>query len=286
MSRREGPLPVRATVPGGVWRDGRRELEVPLRPISAEDEAFLLVESAAGTLPSEMATALLGRCIAGPDGAEVASGLSIGDREALLLQLRRITLGDGMECVIGCHVCGERMELTLRASDLLLPPYDALEAAYELSLPTEEGTYEIRFRVPAATDLDRAARLARRDPAEGENELLRRCVLHVERAGTDVTSETLPPNVRAAVAREMTARDPQAELGLDLRCPSCSAELSVVLDTATFLLQELEDKAERLLQEVHTLALRYHWSEADILAMSPQRRGRYLELVIGSGASR
>ena len=35
-------------------------------------------------------------------------------------------------------------------------------------------------------------------------------------------------------------------------------------------------------REVHTLALRYHWSEGEILALTRPRRRRYLELLAES----
>jgi hypothetical protein len=37
--------------------------------------------------------------------------------------------------------------------------------------------------------------------------------------------------------------------------------------------------AARLLEEVHVLALHYHWAERDILALTTARRGRYLQLL-------
>lgn len=36
---------------------------------------------------------------------------------------------------------------------------------------------------------------------------------------------------------------------------------------------------ERLYEEVHVLALHYHWSEAQILALSTLKRRRYLALL-------
>jgi hypothetical protein len=178
------------------------------------------------------------------------------------------------------------MELELRASDLLVPPYEDFAAVYALDLSSEGVSYRLRFRLPTAEDLNAAAALARRSPAEGEDELFRRCVIGAEAAGEEMPALDLPAPIRAAVTDEMGDRDPQAELALELHCPSCSAESSVVFDAATFLLQELDRRAARLLEEIHTLALRYHWSETDILAMSARRRGQYLGLLASAGGRR
>ena len=265
---------------------GRRSArELALRPVSGTDEAFLL-ESALASLPSERATSLLARCLDEPDAAELAGRLTAGDREALLLHLRRISLGDSMECLVSCPACGDRMELTLRASELLVPPYGRVEAEHELDCPLDGVSYRIRFRLPNADDLDAAAALARRSPERAEDELFGRCVLSAEADGEEVPARALPAPVRAAVTEAMAERDPQAELELELGCPACSTRFSVVFDAAAFLLQELDRRAEGLLEEVHALALRYHWSEADILAMSARRRGQYLELLASAGGPR
>jgi hypothetical protein len=53
------------------------------------------------------------------------------------------------------------------------------------------------------------------------------------------------------------------------------------LDTAALLWDEITARAGALLHEVHRLASAYGWSEAQILALSPARRARYLALVEG-----
>jgi hypothetical protein len=80
----------------------------------------------------------------------------------------------------------------------------------------------------------------------------------------------------------MADRDPQAEIELDLACPVCNTAFSVVFDTAEFFLQELDQRAAQLTQDVHTLAWHYHWSERDILQLPRRRRARYLELIAGA----
>ena len=273
---------VLVTIPGGLWLAGqasgsRPQKEVALRAVDSEDEVFVL-DTADGP-PSQRATALLARCLR--DGEEVARALTVGDREALLLHLRRLTIGDRMDCVLRCpaETCGERMELGLAASSLLLAPYPDPLPTYELRVDEGGRAYAVTFRLPTAADLDIAASLARTDPASGAAAILRDCVLSASRDGVPIDARELPEPVTSALNDTMSARDPQAELELDVRCPSCGRAFSAMFDTATFFLRELEQRAVRLLQEVHALALHYHWSETEILRMSPRRRARYLELV-------
>jgi hypothetical protein len=50
-------------------------------------------------------------------------------------------------------------------------------------------------------------------------------------------------------------------------------------DTTAFFFNELRLAAGQLLREVHALALHYHWSEADILNLTRDRRRTYLSLL-------
>jgi hypothetical protein len=287
---------VRVAIPGGVWGDAAQRTDGPLRelalrPVSGEDEAFLL-DTADLASPSARATALLARCLGdGDDDGDVertARALTVGDREALLLQLRRLTIGETFDCVLPCPAdgCGERMELELRVSNLLVPTYDDVRRTYELSAEVDGVRYDVSFRLPTAADLDEVALTARDDPARGADALLARCLCTATRDGVEVHVDALAPAVRRAIADEMAQRDPQAEIELELACPVCGSAFAVVFDTAAFFLQELDERAARLLHEVHTLALHYHWSERDILQMPRRRRARYLELVGESATAR
>lgn len=285
---------VRVAIPGGVWSDAAQRTDGPLRelalrPVSGEDEAFLL-DTANLASPSARATALLARCLDDEAGdvERTAHALTVGDREALLLQLRRLTIGETFDCVLPCPAagCGERMELELRVANLLVPAYDDVQRTYALSTEAEGARYDVAFRLPTAADLDAVAVVARDDPARGADALLARCVCAATRDGAAVDVSALAPAAREAIADEMARRDPQAEIELELACPVCGNAFSVVFDTASFFLQELDERATRLLHDVHTLATHYHWSERDILQMPRRRRDRYLELVSESTAAR
>ena len=73
----------------------------------------------------------------------------------------------------------------------------------------------------------------------------------------------------------MEELDPLAFLPLSIECARCKHQWLVLLDIGTLLWQEISVSAERLLQDVHTLALAYGWSETEILSMSDARRKNF-----------
>jgi hypothetical protein len=82
----------------------------------------------------------------------------------------------------------------------------------------------------------------------------------------------------------MADLDPQAEVRLVMTCPECGGDVSAVLDAAGPVLDELTPSTDQLYAELHSLALHYHWSERDILALEVPSRRRYLALIADSVA--
>ena len=77
----------------------------------------------------------------------------------------------------------------------------------------------------------------------------------------------------------MELADPQANVQLPLDCVDCGHRWLSSLDIVSFLWKEIDHFATTLLREVAALALAFGWREADILAMSDQRRQLYLQMI-------
>lgn len=273
-----GSIPI--TLPGGCWRNGALQRDALLRPLRGEDELFL-AEEAEGLTPARRTTLTLARCLErlgdeAPVSDETARALTAGDREAILLHLRRATFGEQVTSVLRCPrtECDERMDLELRVADLLVPPAESPAPVHETAI----GGHAVRFRLPNGGDLEEAAVLARRDVNAAARLVLERCVVDDGGAASADIARELP-----AV---MAERDPQAELVLHLVCTKCERPFTALFDTASFLFGELAARRGALYREVHQLAFHYHWSEADILGMTAARRRRYLELLTEALAPR
>jgi hypothetical protein len=193
--------------------------------------------------------------------------MPLGQREALLLDLRRRLFGPKLDGLTACPACQTAVEFSLE-----VPPSEAGESlpAEAALVPVNVGEYALAVRPPSAADLRRAA-------AEGRP-LWEFGASRVERAGQAVNADELPLEVVAEVEAALRAADPLALIEVELTCPACGRRWVALLDTAAYLFQELESWAHETLWTVHQLATAYSWSEAEILSLSPWRRQYYLEL--------
>jgi hypothetical protein len=270
-------------LPGGIRLAGSWRRDAVLRPLTGRDEEFLQASTLA---PAARTSAVLARCLCrvGPVssvGAEIARALSIGDREALLLHLRRLTLGEVMPCLLKCPNadCAEKLDLALQVWELLLPPYRHADDVHEMSIASGDIRYRVRFRLPNGADQEHAAALVAGSPESATELLLRRCVQEIVDEQTGEAVQPTPAPVADALADEMAKLDPQAEIILDLVCPACRAPFRAPFDIADYFHREICGEESDLLRQVHLLAFHYHWSERDILRLSRRKRLRYVELL-------
>jgi hypothetical protein len=272
-------------LPHGYWIGGVCHRDADLHPVTGNDEAFF-VEAGDRLLPAEKATALLARCVARVGSLDhvtpdLARSLTMGDREALLLQLRRLALGDRLQAAVRCpdDDCRGQMDVPLNVTDLLLAPYKHSRERYDVTIPTDATTYRLRVRVPTGGDVEAAARIAVTNPQAAADGLARALVDSVV-GDREERVEPLPAAVARALPDALSELDPQAEVRLTLACVECGRRIAALFDAASYVFHEIAGGMKQLYREVHLLAFHYHWSEAEIMGMTPGRRRRYVGLLV------
>ncbi|TVP69189.1 MAG: hypothetical protein EA339_15010 [Rhodobacteraceae bacterium] len=189
---------------------------------------------------------------------ESAADMPLGARDAALMRLRIAMSGPDVPCVDTCPSCRTELELVAPLPDLL-----ALQNGDVVPLVLSDGPCDARPL--SARDLVAVADLPRR---EARAQLARAV------AGRAVAADDL-----TTVEDWLEAADPLAHVTFDLACSACGTAWSRVFDIVPVLWEELRANARGLITEIHTLASAYHWTEAEILAVPPERRALYLSMV-------
>ena len=213
--------------------------------------------------PLDRALLAIAMAVPGEDYGTLAAW-PLGRRNAALSQLRRACFGQMLTGWVACPQCGERLEFSLDAEKLYS---DAQDVAEEIII---DGR---RFRPLTSRDL--AGVVNESNEQAAALKLMRQCYLD----GGDFDSSTFSLEEIDAISEQLAQADPLAETLLELQCAECGHSWNEPLDMAAWLWTEIEARARRLLLDVHTLAAAYSWSEAEILSLSEQRRGLYMEMV-------
>jgi hypothetical protein len=261
----------------GLRRRGREERCARLAAPEAQERFRLLREHRAGT-PARRVTALLEASVtaigeAGAPSADELRALTVGDRDRLVLALHGALSGDELPCVFPCG-CGETLELEMSVGALLGAADGG--GAQERTESAPSGA-TVHVRAATGADHERAAAIAVADPAAAAAGLIDGCVL--EARNPDGLPCKLDDELRDLAARLLAELDPAADIELRGACPACGETVTALLDPGGYVWRELERWGAQAQLEVHLLAGAYHWSEAEILGMDPERRARYIELV-------
>lgn len=175
------------------------------------------------------------------------------------------------------------MDLGLSISDILVAPNKNAKAIHETAINMNSIDYNVKFRLPTGADQEAVAKLAHRDPDAASELLLQQCIDEIKKNGTKIEFENnLPVVLVESLSKRMAELDPQAEILLDLTCPTCKQDFLANFDIGDYFFRELITHSQQLYREVHILALHYHWSENGILNMSHLKRQVYLKLLSDS----
>ena len=196
---------------------------------------------------------------------------TIGQRDACVLELRQQTLGDRIEAYAECPACRNGLEFELSCTALLASASDS--DAIWTTVEQDGRSWELRG--PNSRDL--ALAIAEADPKQAREILLSRCV-RGEAGGAEAMMRN--EDESALLAGRLSDLDPLAEVLVDLRCELCGERWQALFDIVTFFWNELHARSRRLLQEIDLLARTYGWTEGEVLRMSEQRRGLYVEMAL------
>ncbi|HUG24245.1 hypothetical protein [Piscinibacter sp.] len=240
----------------GGWGDG-------LRPFG--DAADLGLDFGSTNRPG-LVTSLLAQGDA-PSVRDFWWAQTVSRRTAALLRLLALTDGRAqLALTASCAsaACGEAFEFDLPLSAL---PDGAVDGE-PIAVPLGDGR-SAALRRPTGDDLRRWRDAAPSSRREAVRSMLDALVV----VGQVSTGD------EAHVAEAIAAMDPLVAFSVACRCPACGAANDVAVDLEALALKRLASRQRALLLEVHRFASAYGWTEAEVLAVPPARRARYLELI-------
>jgi hypothetical protein len=261
----------RIAVPRGIpiSEKGQWVSHVLLRQFAGDDErAFAELSSVP---PLTRVNAFLERVVSFEEGttAELLPQLSIGDKVALILHVRRLELGDRLDCIVSCTKCGKSMSVVLSVSRLLnhVSPPQSLSYAVEAC--------GFRLQIQPLTIRDQDMLLNAKEGEDLEEALARACIV----SSDSQLPEKLPGLVIQAIGSKLQEVDPLSDIALDITCPECGHKFHTSFNPEDFVFGELGIGHGDLESEIHWLAMHYHWGEKEILSLPVRRRRKYISLI-------
>jgi hypothetical protein len=216
-------------------------------------------------------TDVLAAC--GPPGRDLEFywDLPVSARTAGLLGLAALDGADAIDVELRCPDCSQPLEISLGVDELLDREGSAID---RLTLVAESGVV-MELRRPTGRDQATWAATAFTDERAWRQAAASRIC-----DGTGALDDEMLDRIE----RALDEADPLLRAAVETACPDCGAVSQQDVDLIACALERLRRAQHIAIETVHQMASHYHWSEAEILAMPPWRRERYLSLLAREAA--
>jgi len=225
-------------LPGGgiIDADGTRHSEIEVRELTGADEEALSKAEINKTMDRYMNEIVKRGLVRvgeheAPINPTLLGELLVGDREMVLLAIRRATYGDSMELTMICPACASAVDANYDLANEI--PIRKLEDPMQrrIEVKLRDGRTAIA-RLPTAADQDALLRLTGKTLPEANSVLLSRCLITID--GMPANSLAAVQNLgiidRRTILDEMTDIQPGPKYGeVMVECPGCGRESPSVI---------------------------------------------------------
>lgn len=224
-----------------------------IRKVRGHEEALLYDASLTA---GHLVTALIQGCLVRLGDLErinsgVISQLYTADRNYLLLELRRITLGNRLRASYLCPGCGSDASVTEDLSQIAVRRLNDGEALAAIELALEDGYVdrdgtlhtELALTLPRGVDEEVVAPMAEKDPLKARDAFLLRSIKRfgtlpraaLEAYGVKILRD-LTLGDRRAIDNALNGQTPGADLTRQVGCSACGRSFTTVMDMTNFFL--------------------------------------------------
>ena len=236
---------------GYVDAAGNNHRRAFLRKMRGHEEALLYDPALAG---GRLVSELLGGCILRLGDleqvdAQILAELYSADRNYLLLELRRITLGDRMPATYHCTGCRSPVAVTEDLATLDVRHFPEGELPQDIHLELEDGYVDrhgqrhttLTLTLPRGGDEQFVASLADKDPLKAQDALMLRCIKKfgdlpkaaLEAYGVKILRE-LTMGDRLRLQGSFNGQTPGVNFVRQVQCGACGTQFEGLLDVANF----------------------------------------------------
>ena len=224
-----------------------------------------------GTDRPTVVTALLSRC-SDQLPSEAWWGEPVGARIASLLRIAAATDGvNAFTVQLQCALaeCQSAFEIVLPLDEVI--GNGGATVADRITVTLADGR---RVTVRPPTGNDQREWGSRRYSSQHEAALAIASRLVIEPHMSTIDASAID-----IIAAALAAADPLVSFTVSCTCPACGRPNETTVDLEMLALRRIAARRQALLQDVHALACAYGWTEQETLAIPPERRAEYRQLI-------
>lgn len=238
-------------LPLGLIQGNAVVRDVVLKPMTAGTRRSLSSRKSQKN-PAAGMTSLLGSCceqIGGiPPTPQLIDSLTTGDRDFMLLSLRRISIGPILKAQMTCPRCQEEISFDLSTDDIKIKTCELgqdyrIEGSFPVTdLKNENLGLDVVIRFPVGYDQSVISNINKVDPLEATYQLYARLIKSWSKNGNPVENpntlsfiDSIPLNEIEWLESELRSKLPGPDWMVTLTCELCSKKTLLDLSDTDFL---------------------------------------------------
>lgn len=238
---------------GYIDQAGRAHRRATIRKMRGHEEALLYDPTlTAGRLVTELIRSCLVRLgdLTTVD-SDVVSQLYTADRNYLLLEMRRVTLGDRLRASYLCPRCGGDVSVMEDLSQVEVRRLDDGQTLADIELELEDGYVDregtlhtdLTVTLPRGVDEEFVSPMAEKDPLKAQDALILRCIKRfgtlpkaaLEAYGVKILRD-LTLGDRRRLHEALNGETPGVNFRRSMRCGQCGTTFEGVMDVSNFFI--------------------------------------------------
>jgi len=232
------------TLPCGFFRDGKVHTDARIAAMTGLTRKAIAKDDVRNN-PIRVTDVILSHCLksVGPYTAinKILPDLVIGDRDHLILEIRRISMGDEVSAGVECGECKAKVDLKFNLDELemvKLDPEDYSVVDGEMTYRLNGKNFNALCRFPKGKDQGLVLQMANKNPVAASYGLYVACLLEWgDKKGPFETSffEGLSVRVIDEFEDAFMSFQPGPIMKMDAPCPACSANIDFTFRGSDFL---------------------------------------------------
>ena len=226
----QAPAGPEVKLPGGLVVDGQLVTTAEVRELTGLDEEAIAKAATTGKALSILLQRGLVKIGDKAATAEDLDNLLSGDRDAILLGIRKITFGDTVKYNMTCPNCVVTQDVTISLTDNV--PVKTLDNQLERTWRVETNKGYVTVSLPTGATQKKLFENVDKSAAEINTMLLAGCVLSVNDVPSMGASTVLNIGIgdRAKIIDEVLSRNPGPRLGeVTTDCQACGETIAFPL---------------------------------------------------------
>lgn len=237
-------------LPCGLFRDGKTVKDATVTAMTGLTRKSIAAENVR-TNPAKITDVILLQCLkkVGETGIinnKLINELLLGDRDFLMLEVRRASLGSTITANVECGECNKKIEVKFDLNEIKVKhleegKYEVLDGFRGFRIVSSQPKINAFFRFPNGADQAVILPFLQKNPIDANYRLFSLCLMEWNGEKKKVESsffERLGVAELDLIDEAFTENQPGPDLTQSVSCPVCTADIEMTFQGSDFLFRQ------------------------------------------------